>query len=100
MTAPAIRVFGERNPVEMAGIGSALGLPELASGAGGVAQLADKIENFFRTLGLKTQLRDYGVSRETLPRILDFSMRNYNADRNRHFLNETETLAKTLEMAW
>ncbi len=100
LTAPAIRVFGERNPVEMTGIASALGLGELALGAGSVRQLADTVEDFFRTLGLETRLRDYGVPRETLPRILEFSMRNYNADRNRHFLNETETLARTLEWAW
>ena len=100
LTAPAIRVFGDRNPVEMAGIGNALGLSEPVSGAAGVAQLADTIESLFRTLGLKTRLRDYGVPRETLPRILEFSMRNYNADRNRHFLNESETLTKALEMAW
>ena len=100
LTAPAIRVFGERNPDEMAGIGRALGLRDVPPGPQAIAQLADAIEAFFGRLGLKTRLRDYGIEREMLPRILDFSMRNYNADRDRHFLNETATLTKTLELAW
>src|SRR6185436_16635963 len=70
LTAPAIRVFGERNPVEMAGIARALDLDVPADGGANIARIADTIENFFRTLGLKTRLRDYGVTRETLPRIL------------------------------
>jgi alcohol dehydrogenase class IV len=100
LTAPAIRVFGERNPTEMAGIARALGLGDAEPGLGAIAQLADAIEAFFSKLGLETRLRDYGVAREMLPRILEFSKRNYNADRERHFLTETETLAKTLDLAW
>jgi len=98
LTAPAVRVFGDRNPREMAGIGRALGLADTDAQA--VAKVADAIEVFFRKLGLHTRLRDYGVPRETLPRILDFSMKNYNADRDRQFLNETQTLGRTLEQAW
>ena len=100
LTAPAIRVFGERDPEEMAGIARALGLGELEPGPRMIAQLAEAIEALFAKLGLKTRLRDYEVTREMLPRIRDFSMRNYNADRNRHFLKETETLTRTLDLAW
>jgi alcohol dehydrogenase class IV len=100
LTAPAVRVFGERNPEEMAGIGRALGLSDLQPGPQAIAALADTIEAFFAKLGLKTRLRDHAVPRDMLPRILDFSMRNYNADRNRHFLTENETLARTLDLAW
>ncbi|HYH42411.1 MAG TPA: iron-containing alcohol dehydrogenase family protein [Burkholderiales bacterium] len=100
LTAPAIRVFGERNPNEMAGIGRALGLEDLQPGVEAIPRIADTMEAFFSQLGLKTRLRDYGVQREQLPRILEFSMKNYNADRNRHFLNETQTLTRALEQAW
>jgi alcohol dehydrogenase class IV len=100
LTAPAVRVFGERNRVEMAGIGRALGLRELQPTPDAVPQVADAIEAFFRKLGLKTRLTDYGVPRDVLPHILEFSMKNYNADRNRHFLKETETLKETLDQAW
>ena len=93
-----MRVFGDRNPGEMAGIGRALGLPD--PDAQSVSKVADAIEALFGKLGLHTRLRDYGVARDMLPRILEFSMKNYNADRNRHFLSETETLARTLEQAW
>jgi alcohol dehydrogenase class IV len=100
LTAPAMRVFGERNPNEMLGIGRALGLETLQPGPEAVPLIADTIEALFQKLGLKTRLRDYDVPREMLPRILEFSMKNYNADRNRTFLNETQTLKTTLEAAW
>lgn len=100
LTAPAIRVFGERNPGEMADIGRALGLEDLLPVPDAIPRIADTIEAFFKSLGLKTRLREYDVPREMLPRILEFSMKNYNADRNRHFLNEAETLKRTLEQAW
>jgi alcohol dehydrogenase class IV len=84
----------------MAGIARALGLGEAEPAPKAIAELADAIEMFYSKLGLETRLRDYGIAREMLPRILEFSKRNYNADRERHFLKETETLANTLELAW
>jgi alcohol dehydrogenase class IV len=100
LTAAAVRVFGERNLNEMTGIGRALGLADLEPTAEAVPHVARAIEAFFAQLGLKTRLRDYGVSQDMLPRILDFSMKNYNADRNRSFLKETATLKETLDEAW
>ena len=43
LTAPAVRVFGPRSPDEMTGIGRALGLGELGSGA--IAQVADALHD-------------------------------------------------------
>jgi alcohol dehydrogenase class IV len=98
-TGAAVRVFGDRNPDAMIAIGRAMGM-ELQAGPTVSAQVADAIDAFFRQLGLNIRLRDYDVPREMLPRIVEFSMRNFNADRHRHFLNETETLKATTEGAW
>ena len=100
LTAAAVRVFGERNLTDMAGIGRALGLAELEPTRQAVPQVARAIEAIFGQLGLKTRLRDYVISQDMLPRILDFSMKNYNADRSRSFLKETATLKQTLDQAW
>ncbi len=100
LTAPAIRNFGSRDLCAMADIGEALGVHGIAAGPGGILRLADTVETCFRRLGLRTRLRDYGVARDLLPDALDFSMKNYNADRNRHFLAEREKLAKALDEAW
>lgn len=40
------------------------------------------------------------LPREVLPRILNHSSRNFNADANREFLNETGLPATTLDDAW
>lgn len=100
LTGAAIRHFGDRNPDEIAAMGQALGLEGLTPGAGACARVADATDAFFLKLGLKMRLRELGVSREALPRIVEFSMRNFNADRNRAFLNEREGLSATLEAAW
>jgi alcohol dehydrogenase class IV len=100
LTGAAVRVFGERNLDDMVAIGRALGLADLEPTAEAVPQVARAIEAFFGQLGLKTRIRDYGVAQDMLPRILDFSMKNYNADRNRQFLRETGTLKETLAQAW
>ena len=95
VTGAAIRHFGERNAREVAAIGDALGLYAAAP-----QQLGDAVDAFFQRIGLSTRLRDYDVPRDMLPRIVEFSMRNFNADRNREFVNERETLQRTLHDAW
>ena len=100
LTAPAIRIFGERDVDDMAAISEALGVRGGGSGTEMVMRLADAVETLFGELGLKTRLRDYGVPRERLHGALDFSMKNYNADRNRDFLHERDALARTLDASW
>jgi alcohol dehydrogenase class IV len=81
-------------------MGKAIGMHDLRAGSESVIQVADAIDAFFVKLGLKGRLREYGVPPEMLPRIVEFSMKNFNADRNRAFLNEGEGLRKTLQDAW
>ena len=100
LTGPAIRQFGERDMAGMIAIGQALGFRSMTPTAEGLARLADHAEGFFRRLGMKTRMRDSAVSRDSLPRILEFSMKNFNADRSRQFLNEKDLLLRTLESAW
>ena len=100
LTGAAVRNFGDRDEREIVAMGQAIGMDDLRAGNQSVAQVADAIDALFVKLGLKVRLRDYGVPPEMLPRIADFSMKNFNADRNRAFLNEAEGLRKTLQDAW
>ena len=100
LTGASIRYFGERNIDGMVEIGHAIGFTNMQATPEGIASLADAIDNSFRDRGMKLSLRDYGVTRDLLPRLLEFSMRNFNADRDRKFLNERELLLRTLEAAW
>ena len=97
LTGPAVRHVGARNMDDMVAVGRALGVeaPQPTP-----AQVAEAIDGFFRKTGLSPRLRDLGVPRESLPAIVDFSLKNFNADRERAFLNETETLTRILEDAW
>jgi len=97
LTGAAVRRVGERDMDDIAAMGRALGMeaPQPTP-----AQVADAIDEFFRRIGLAPRLRDLGVPRVALPAIVEFSLKNFNADRNRTFLNETGTLARILEDAW
>lgn len=100
LTGAAIRNFGSRNSQEMSDIGRALDLPGMQASPEIIPRVADAVDMFFGRIGLKTRLRDYGVPRELLADVLSFSMRNYNADRDRDFQNESVALMNTLNDAW
>ena len=100
LTPAAIRVFGERDPDGMAAIGRAIGMPDVQPGVDDMPRIADAVDALFRGIGMQMRLRDLGVPREMLPRIVDFSLRNFNADRNQTFANETEALGRALDLAW
>ena len=49
---------------------------------------------------MPTKLRELDIPRDTLPIILENSLRNFNADPKREFLRERETLMAALDAAW
>jgi alcohol dehydrogenase class IV len=95
----ALRRLGHRDPEAMARIAGALGL-EGAAGADAPGRIADRMEAVFRTLGMPTRLSGLGIAREELPRVLELSLRNFNADPKREFVRERELLGEILQSAW
>ena len=94
LTASAVRQFGVRDPDAIAAIGEALGA------SANIDDVAAAFERVYAELGLATRLRDVGVPQDMLPAILQHSLQNFNADAQREFLAETESLAKVLDAAW
>jgi alcohol dehydrogenase class IV len=101
LTTPAILNFGERNLRELRFMCRSL---NLAGDDGlenaGPTTLAGMVDEFFGRLGYKRRLRDFGITRDQLPAIRDFALRNFNADRKRQLRQDVALLDATLEAAW
>jgi len=98
LTPAAIRVHGHLCPEVIAAIGRAAG----GDGIEGVEAVASNVARHFAALGMPTRLRDLGVPRAALPDLLAHAGRNFNADRDREFIDAQERtrLADTLDGAW
>ena len=95
----ALRQFGGRDPDAMARIAAGLGMGDTAAGDA-PGRIADRMETVFRSLGMPTRLSALGIAREGLPRVLELSLTNFNADPRREFLREREQLGQVLQSAW
>jgi alcohol dehydrogenase class IV len=93
-----LRRLGHRDPEAMARIASALGIDGAAADA--ASRIADRMEAVFRSLGMPTRLSELGIARDGLPRVLELSLANFNADPKREFVRERELLGEILQSAW
>jgi alcohol dehydrogenase class IV len=101
LTGTVMRRFGVRDPAPMAHLARALGAwqdgdaldtaPERAAAA---------LEKLFRSIDMPIRLSELDISRDSLPRIVERSLKNFNADPKREFVRERELLLSTLEQAW
>jgi alcohol dehydrogenase class IV len=94
-----LRRVGGRDPEAMARIAHGLGLDGVAPAAA-PQRIAEKMEEGFRSLGMPTRLSELGIARERLPQVLEHSLRNFNADPKREFVQERDLLRELLESAW
>lgn len=94
-----LRRLGGRDPEAMARIAAGLGMDGVAP-AKAPGRIADKVDEVFRSLGMPTRLSELGIARETLPQVLELSLRNFNADPRREFVRERELLGEILQSAW
>ena len=101
LTPGVMRMLGARDPEALCRIAAALDAwqdgepvdqaPERAAAA---------FERFFATFGMPTRVSELGVPRESLPLILERSLKNFNADPKRAFVRERELLMRVLEATW
>ncbi len=95
------RRLGSRDPEAMVRIAQALGIWEAGVAPAEVPQrIADKLDAAFRSIGMPTRLSEVNIDRAVFPRLIEHSLRNFNADPKREFSREPETLAEVLEAAW
>jgi len=96
-----IRRLGPRDAEAMGRIAAALGVWNAAEPAADAPlKAADALEGVLHSLGMPTRLSGLGIAREALPRVIEHSLRNFNADPEREFLRERGTLEEVLAAAW
>ena len=97
LTPTVIRHFGARDPEAMDSIAKAFGITDARPAH---ERAAEAVESAFAGASMPVQLGQLGIPRDSLPTILENSLRNFNADPKREFLRERDTLMATLQAAW
>lgn len=101
LTGVVIRHFGAKCPEVTIAIGRALDdWQDGTDPAQAPALVGLAVDELFRRLGMPTRLRDLNVGLEQLSDILRLSLKNFNADRERSFVNNQDLLGAVLREAW
>ena len=93
------RKLGSRDPDAMVRIAQALD----GAGAGTAdapQRVADRLDAAFRSIDMPTRLSELKVDRAVFARLIEHSLKNFNADPKREFSREPEMLMQVLEAAW
>jgi alcohol dehydrogenase class IV len=101
LTPHVLRKLGYRDAPEMVRIAAALDAhPAGAADADAPARAADALERCFADIGMPTRLRELQVPQEELDAIVADSMKNFNADPKREFLEHRDELLATQRACW
>jgi alcohol dehydrogenase class IV len=101
VSGTVLRQLGARDPEAMLRMARALDVWKE-----GVAldeapfRVADALDAVLHSLGMPTRLSALGVERSELPRVIEHSLTNFNADPKREFVRERGLLANVLDAAW
>ncbi len=101
LTPMVMRQLGSRNPQAMALIAQGLGVWQESDGlASAPEKAAAELERLFQSAGVPVRVSQLPVPRASLPQILENSLKNFNADPQREFVRERDTLMQVLEACW
>jgi alcohol dehydrogenase class IV len=101
LTPGVMRRLGARDPEAMANIARALGAwHDTDPVADAPLKAADALEKLFQALDMPVRLSELGIPRDSLPAIVERSLKNFNADPQREFVREREQLLAAVEAAW
>ena len=101
LTGTVLRRLGARDPDAMARLAQGLGVwDDSMPLAEAPLRAADHLDQFFAGLGMPTRLRELDFPREGLVKVLENSLKNFNADPKREFVRERELLHDVLQQAW
>ena len=101
LTGTVLRRLGARDPEAMSRLARGLGVWNDTMPAAQAPELAaDHLDRFFADLGMPTRLRELDLSRDGLARVLENSLKNFNADPKREFVGERDLLHDVLRQAW
>lgn len=101
VTATVMRRLGSRDPQAMALIAQGLGAwKEGDPIASAPEKAALELERVFTSVGMPIRVSALGIVRDSLPRIVENSLKNFNADPKREFLRERDMLLELIEACW
>jgi alcohol dehydrogenase class IV len=101
LTPAVMRMLGSRDPEAMCRIAAALDAwTEGDPMADAPDRAAAALERAMHSIGMPTRVSELGIPRESLPAILENSLKNFNADPKREFVRERELLWQVLQSAW
>lgn len=101
LTPMVMRKLGARNPEAMALIAQSLGVWRESEGlAAAPEKAATELERLFKAADAPVRVSELNIPRESLPLILENSLKNFNADPKREFVRERDLLLSVLEACW
>ncbi|HTE15887.1 MAG TPA: iron-containing alcohol dehydrogenase family protein [Burkholderiales bacterium] len=101
LTPTVMRKLGSRNPQSMALIAQGLGVWRDGEPIDGAPEkAAAELERLFKNAGMPVCVSALNIPRESLPLIVDNSLRNFNADPKREFVRERDMLLALIEACW
>jgi alcohol dehydrogenase class IV len=101
LTPTVMRKLGMRDREAMALIAQGLGVWNDGEALDAAAEnAAREFERVLQSVGAPTRISQLGIPRDSLPAILDNSMRNFNADPRREFIRERDFLGEVLQACW
>jgi len=101
VTPTVIRTLGARNPRAMALIAQGLGVWSEGDGLESAPQkAAAELERVFRSVGVPVRLSELKIARDSLPLMVEKSLKNFNADPKREFVKERDMLHELMQACW
>ena len=101
LTPHVMRKLGYLNPQEMVNLATLMGVFDARMRAEDAPSCAaDHLAQTFAKLGMPTRLRDFDVPETGMPAIVEDSMKNFNADPKREFLEHREELLEVARACW
>ena len=101
LTPAVMRKLGARDPESMCRIAAGLDAwRDEDPVADARERAAVAFEREFASFGMPTRVAELGIPRESLPVILEHSLKNFNADPKREFVRERELLWDVLQSTW
>ena len=101
LTPMVMRKLGPRDPEAMALIAQGLGVWRESDGLPTAPEkAATELERVFISVGMPVRVSGLNIPRESLPLIVENSLKNFNADPKREFVRERDLLLSVLEACW
>jgi len=100
-TPGVMRELGARDPEAMALIAQGLGVWRDGDALGDApAKAAAELEQVCKSVGMPSRVSQLDIPRESLPLIVQKSLKNFNADPKQEFARERERLLEVIEACW